>query len=208
MIPFLIGAVIGSVNTATASEISSEDEIFYTTKEIARMLKITEYTVRKKIREGIIKAEVIPGKYGYRIRKSDLENYLTEKNTSGTNRNLKSGFDKEHRFENLLGKISSIALNKSSNDIDTDNLKLLKEIIAGKETDLKGLKLRLQMLELDNEETVEFKKKRLSLEIAINDLEAEIKAFQISEMTLSKTQKNTSTETVGTEKNNLHDLEN
>ena len=208
MIPFLIGAVIGSVNTATASEISSEDEIFYTTKEIARMLKITEYTVRKKIREGIIKAEVIPGKYGYRIRKSDLENYLTEKNTSGTNRNLKSGFDKEHRFENLLGKISSIALNKSSNDIDTDNLKLLKEIIAGKETDLKGLKLRLQMLELDNEETVEFKKKRLSLEIAINDLEAEIKAFQISEMTLSKTQENTSTETVGTEKNNLHDLEN
>lgn len=200
MIPFLIGAAIGSVSTLTASKNSSKDEIFYTTKEIAKMLEVTEYTVRKKIREGSIKAEVIPGKYGYRVRKSDLERYLTKKNTSKAKRNPKSEFDKEYRFENLLSKINSNALNNASSDFDIDDLMLLREIIAGKETDLKGLKLRLQMLELDSDETIEFKKKKLSLEIAINDLEAEIKAFRVCEITLSKTKESSSTEAGWTKK--------
>ena len=73
MLPFLIGAAVG-VAGSLGSKILSD--VFYTTKEASVLLDISEYTVRKKIRDGELKAEVIPGKAGYRINKTDLNDYL------------------------------------------------------------------------------------------------------------------------------------
>ena len=43
-----------------------------TVPEVAKILGKTEYTVRKMIREGRLKAHVTPGQAGYRIYRSDL----------------------------------------------------------------------------------------------------------------------------------------
>ena len=73
MIPLLIGAAAGAVGTLAVSKLLSKDKDFFTIKEVAELLKISEYTLRKKIRDGELKAE--PGK-SYRISKRDLEEYL------------------------------------------------------------------------------------------------------------------------------------
>ncbi len=152
MIPLIIGAAAGAVGTLAISKILSKDKNFYTTKEVAELLKISEYTVRKKIREGEIKAE--PGK-AYRISKDDLEEYIKN--------NL-------HATE-LLGRENA----------ESFSPELLSQIIEVKEMDLKRLKLQLQKLELEEEEhePKEYQKKRISLEISINELESEIKTYQI-----------------------------
>ena len=148
MIPLLIGAAAGAVGTLAVSKLLSKDKNFYTIKEVAELLKISEYTLRKKIRDGEIKAE--PGK-AYRISKEDLEEYLHATQLEGTG------------------------------DEDHFNPEILKQIMELKEMDLKRLRLQLQKLELeiDEYEPKEFQKKKLSLEIEINELESKIKTQQI-----------------------------
>ena len=55
---------------------------------------------------------------------------------------------------------------------------------------LDGLNLRLRLLELDEENSIDFQRKKLSLELAINQLKAEIKAYEMFK--LSAEQKNQS----------------
>lgn len=151
MIPLILGVAAGAVGTLAVSKMLSKDKNFYTTKEVADLLNISEYTVRKKIRDGELKAE--PGK-AYRISKEVLQEYMN---------NL-------HAAE-LLGRDNAEALSPE----------ILARVVEVKEMDLKGLKLQLQKLELESDEydPKEFKKKKLALEININELEAEIKTYQI-----------------------------
>ena len=51
---------------------------------------------------------------------------------------------------------------------------------------MEGLNLRLRLLELDNNATADFQRKKLSLEVAINKLQAEIKAFELVKLTAEK----------------------
>ena len=176
MIPLVIGAAALAGGAFAAHKALSKNEIFYNTKEAAELLSLSEYTVRKKIRDGEIKAEVVQGKAGYRISKSDLEEYMGQRNSSKTEENLN-----EHSFGNLINQFGELILNNS----DSLSPELLKGIIEGKQLDLNGLKLRLQKLELDENDTNEFKKKKLDLEIAINDLKSEIQAYQTAKIALS-----------------------
>ena len=143
MIPLLIGAAAGVAGTFAVSKVLSKDKNFYTTKEVAELLKISEYTVRKKIRDGEIKAE--PGK-AYRIRKEDLEEYM-----------------------------------RDYSDAEVLDPEIIAQIMELKQMNLQRLKLQLQKLELevDEYEPKEFQKRKLTLEIDINELESEIKAQQI-----------------------------
>ena len=52
-----------------------EDEKFYTIEEVAQMLKVAYLTVYRWVRSGKLKA-ARAGKQ-YRIRQSDLDNFLT-----------------------------------------------------------------------------------------------------------------------------------
>lgn len=144
MIPLLIGAAAGVAGTFAVSKVLSKDKNFYTTKEVAELLKISEYTVRKKIRDGEIKAE--PGK-AYRIRKEDLEEYMRD----------------------------------NSDAAEVLSPEIIAQIMELKQMNLQRLKLQLQKLELEVDEydPKEFQKRKLTLEIDINELESEIKAQQI-----------------------------
>lgn len=181
MIPALLGALAGAVGGAlggfVASKKFSKDDVFYTTKDASEILGISEYTVRKKIREKNLKAEVIPGKSGFRIRKSDLEEYQGKKKNSEP---VES--QPESSFGDLTRQIiESILENPDMNELNSE---LLKNIIDGRQLDLKGLQLRLKRLELDADDSIEFQKKKISLEIAINDLQAEIQAYQTAEIAI------------------------
>ena len=151
MIPLIIGAAAGALGTLAVSKMLSKDKTFYTTKEVAELLKTSEYAIRKKIREGEIKAEA--GK-AYRITKEALEEYIEN---------------------NLPTELPGL------DNAEPFNPEILRQITELKEMDLKKLKLQLQKLELeaDEYEPKEFKKKKLALEIDINELEAEIKRHQI-----------------------------
>lgn len=52
----------------------------YTTKQVARMLRVSEETVRRWVRQGILKGELNNGKRGgFSIRESVLNDYLKER---------------------------------------------------------------------------------------------------------------------------------
>lgn len=189
MIPVILGALAGAVGGYVVSKKFSGNEDFYTTKDAAEILGISEYTVRKKIREKNLKAEVIPGKSGFRIRKSDLDEYQGKKKSF-----IPADTESPNKFGDLTQKILESIL--SSHEIDDVTQELLQHIIEGRQSDLKGLQLRLKQLELDADDSIEFQKKKISLEIAINDLEAEIQAYQTAEIAI-RDMKNSA------EKNNL-----
>lgn len=176
MIPLMIGATALAGGVFAAHKVLSKNEIFYNTKEAAELLSLSEYTVRKKIRDGEIKAEVVQGKSGYRIKKSDLEEYMGKRNFSKSEENLTV-----NNFGNIMEQLNELLLNHS----ESLSPEILKSIIEGKEMDLKGLELRLQKLELDKNDSDEFKKKKLDLEISINDLKSEIQAYQTAKIAIN-----------------------
>lgn len=161
MIPLIIGAAAGAVGTFAVSKMLSKDKNFYTTKEVADLLKMSEYTVRKKIRNGEIKAE--RGK-AHIINKEDLADYIKN--------NL-------HATE-LLGQ----------GNAESFSPEILGQIMEVKEMDLKRLKLQLQKLELEEDEyePKEFQKKKISLEIEINEMDSELKTYQIINALNSKSE--------------------
>lgn len=56
------------------------EEILYTTKDASIMLNMSEYTVRKKVREGELSPidADSPKKYGYHFTKQELERYIKD----------------------------------------------------------------------------------------------------------------------------------
>ncbi len=172
----LSGALVGSsganaiVSRPTLSE-QFDDTQLYNTKEVAQKLGVTEYTVRKKIREGKLPACVITGKKGYFVSEADIATYLhtDEKNTPVVVEPPDNSF--EAKVQSLVADIAS-----------TPNItpEIIKEVIRGCEIDLDGLKLKLKRLELDGNgpDDIEFEKRKTDLEIAINDLRAKIQAYK------------------------------
>jgi len=74
-------------------------ERYWTIKEAAAVLGLSEKTIRRRIKDGSIKAEQIAGKYGVEYRINDLENIPAEVmsgdgwevDTSGVERALSVG---------------------------------------------------------------------------------------------------------------------
>lgn len=148
MIPLILAAAAGAAGTLAASKIvDMMNKNFYTTKDAAALLNISEYTVRKKIRDGEIKAS---GGKSYRISRDDLEEYM--RNNPTVNQEFVSA-------------------------------EILESVIEVKNIELKKLNLQLQQLELeaDELEPKDFKKKKIALEIAVSELEAEIKKYRIAQ---------------------------
>lgn len=175
MIPWIIQlATMGAIGKVFAGNALDTETKFYTTKEAAEILNLTEYTVRKKIRNGDLKAETFQGHSGYRIRHEVLRDYISrhhnlitlEKFISSAPENFSHTIGK---FEEQLRQNPSVSLNVNE----------LKTLIEGKKIDLEGLQLQLRLLELDKDDSVEFQRKKISLEISINQLKAEIKALEL-----------------------------
>lgn len=146
MVPLILAAAAGVAGTLAVSKIvDMMNKNFYTTKDVATLLNISEYTVRKKIRDGEIKAS---GGKSYRISKEDLETYIK---------------------------------NNATDNLESVSPEILESVIEVKEMELKKLNLQLQQLELeaDDLDPKDFKKKQIALEIAVSELEAEIKKYRI-----------------------------
>jgi excisionase family DNA binding protein len=52
------------------------DENWLTVEEIAALLKVTEQTVRRWLRSGALVGRNFSGRTGYRVRETDLRNFL------------------------------------------------------------------------------------------------------------------------------------
>lgn len=171
MKPFIMGAVLAGGAFGLAKAI---DDIFYTTKDLSDILDVTEYTVRKKIRDGEIQAETIPGQAGYRVSKSNLDKYLKK----NPHKNISYSSD-----TNFLDWLENL---KNDTAHTAENLELLNDAIEIRENALNSAKFRLQRHELEDNNSTDFQKEELDLKIKISDLELEIKTFKTAKKYLEK----------------------
>lgn len=172
------GAALG-----VADKLLTKDEPRYNTKDASDILKISEYTVRKKIRDGEIKAETIPGKAGYRITQSALDDYQNRKNRFTINpiqSNNPPTYDVGN-FSNLINTFTNESIDSDNENIDID---LIDTLIEGKNLDLDAYRLELQRLTLLKSDSDDFMKEKLSLQIAMKNLQAEIKAYEFIKKSL------------------------
>ena len=179
-----------------------KDKDYLTTKEAANILGVTEYTVRKKIRNNEIKA--IPGatvREGYKIDKDSLIEYAKENKVNGfctgstgltgpagiagsaltpfqiglvTNPLFAAGVG----IYGLLNKIGIIG--DDDNDTIKDKKRLYELGIQRIEIEIEGLNLQIKALELEDK-TVENEKKILEKKIRINELEQKKKEIEIEQ---------------------------
>ena len=176
-LPFILSATIFASHKIATPDILSEIETrYYTTKEVSDILEITEYTVR---------AETFPGHAGYRIKHEDLQDYISRHHNLNTLEKFTASSP-----ENFSLAVEKLEEHLKQNPKSFIDAKTLQTFIDGKKIDLDGLNLRLRLLELDEENSTDFQRKKLSLELAINQLKAEIKAYEMFK--LSGEQKNQS----------------
>lgn len=64
------------------------DKEIYTTEDVAKISGLSEYTVRKKIRDGDLPADGEGNRSGYRIKKEDLKTFLDTQRSFERNSNL------------------------------------------------------------------------------------------------------------------------
>ena len=181
MIPFLAAVAVGAANKTVMDSFSASEEKVYTTKEVSDILGLTEYTVRKKIREGDIKAEIFSGHAGYRVKHDVLKDYISQHRGNAL---------QEKMFQTAPESFT-MAIQKLEEEINrnrdaTVDPSVIQTFIDGKKIDLEGLNLRLRLLELDDNATADFQRKKLSLELAINQLQAEIKACELLKIAAEK----------------------
>jgi excisionase family DNA binding protein len=63
-----------------------EHECWYTVEQVAKRLQVAEVTVRRWLREGLLRGSRLPGKAGWRIPASELERFLRERAGQGLDR--------------------------------------------------------------------------------------------------------------------------
>lgn len=186
MIPLFLNVAFNNVfkNSILTSSTTPEEK-FYTTKEVSEILGITEYTVRKKIREGDISAVTFPGHAGYRVKHEALKDYINIHSIHAPDR-LSSDELSQPVAENFTSTMHSLSQAlKNHPEIQTDTY-FIQTFIDGKKIDLECLLIRLRLLELDEDDTIEFQRKKFSLELAINQLKAEVKACELFKLAIEK----------------------
>ncbi|WP_304067746.1 helix-turn-helix domain-containing protein [Megamonas hypermegale] len=179
----------------------------YTTKEAAQILGLSEYTVRKKIRD---KELMISGKEGksYLISKNEIARYLKKQGKMGLMENIGSvseGAIGRTAIGSLLGsaiaatipgaiiggiiggltgnKVGSFEMRCDTlfNDVklNKNDVNFYKDYYEGRQQDLKVAKLEYERLMLDKEDTVEFKKKKLDIEMKIETIKSDLHAIKM-----------------------------
>lgn len=180
---------VASLASAVGATLSTKEEKTYTTEEISKILGVSEYTVRKKIRFGKLKAKNIIGKKGYVITETDLQNYLnSDKKNNEEVVSLQavpsSALDFDTKVELLTREILGHQEAAKSEE-------LIREFVVGKEIELEGLTLKLSRFDLEeNHDSSDFKKRRTELLIEINELKSTIQAYKV---VLARVQEDTKT---------------
>ena len=64
-----------------ADTLPEVDEDWFTVEEIASRLKVSPFTVRRWLREGLLRGRSFGGKTGWRVNGSDLRQFLENRTT-------------------------------------------------------------------------------------------------------------------------------
>ena len=112
MLPFISGIV----NNMIKENIEEKPKNVYSTKEVAQILNMSEYTVRKKIRNKEIEATKEAGELKYKITREAIEKYTqNELNKLGIKNNNISNEDKNNENLSIVELISSTVNNTLDN---------------------------------------------------------------------------------------------
>ena len=185
---------VASLASAVGATLSTKEEKTYTTEEISKILGVSEYTVRKKIRFGKLKAKNIIGKKGYVITETDLQNYLnSDKKNNEEVVSLQavpsSALDFDTKVELLTRELLTREILGHQEAAKSEEL--IREFVVGKEIELEGLTLKLSRFDLEeNHDSSDFKKRRTELLIEINELKSTIQAYKV---VLARVQEDTKT---------------
>ena len=175
----------------------------YTTKEAANLLGMSEFTLRRKIRNKEINVIGKKGK-SYIISKEEIERHAKEKGEINSLKILMNQAKDVNNvlrtkelstiskwplvFSPFLGAIVACAMSLSklpdskflSNDTGGDmNIEFYKNYYKSRQKDLKIAKLELEKLMLDKDDTIEYKKKELDLRIEIESIEKNLQMIKM-----------------------------
>lgn len=197
-----------NLNESLNKDISKK---LYTTKEAAKELGVSEYTIRKKIRDGELKAEKISGESGYRITRGEIERFSEKTGKSGIVLKKASPVSSvvactanTPGVNPIIGRFigSLIGLfQKKDDDLEVsdnlterieknkDELRFLEAYKVGRQKDLNFAELNLQRLLLDEKElgnTKDFKKKHIELKMEIEYISGDLDAVNLRIIKLEK----------------------
>ena len=155
---------------------------FYTVTEAAKILGLTEYTVRKKIRDGDLKGVKESDREGYRIPYEELIRYAQENRRSGIGKDFGLGIAAAALpFVAGFGVATALSslLNKGSKEkIFTEKIRNLS--IESLRDEIEATQYYIQALEIDGDKiTKEDKKRVLEAKAKIKFLERQIKEIEI-----------------------------
>ena len=149
-------------------EIENKDESYISTAEAAERLSLTEYTIRRKIREGSLSAKNLPGRRGYFIAESDIENYLAGR----TQKISASVSDFDTKIKLLDAEINS--------STDSINPKAIEKYIEGIKLEIQNLEFRIEKLAIEikkNPDDENLKIQRLDLLLEQNEKQQQLQAY-------------------------------
>lgn len=149
-------------------EIENKDERYISTAEAAERLSLTEYTIRRKIREGSLSAKNLPGRRGYFIAESEIENYLSGR----TKKSSASVSDFDTKIKLLDAEINS--------STDSVNPKAIEKYIEGIKLEIQNLELRIAKIAIEikqNPDDENLKIQRLDLLLEQNEKQQQLQAY-------------------------------
>ena len=202
MLPFISGIV----NNMIKENIEEKPKNVYSTKEVAQILNMSEYTVRKKIRNKEIEATKEAGELKYKITREAIEKYTqNELNKLGIKNNNISNEDKNNENLSIVELISSTANNTldnaskcinshlpSNKSIDEKINQKQTELIKNK-SELKIKQLEYNKFQLDENNSLEYKKKDIDFQIAIEKLSSSVDILQKELQLLEQEKKGSNT---------------
>lgn len=202
MLPFISGIV----NNMIKENIEEKPKNVYSTKEVAQILNMSEYTVRKKIRNKEIEATKEAGELKYKITREAIEKYTqNELNKLGIKNNNISNEDKNNENLSIVELISSTVNNTldnaskcinshlpSNKSIDEKINQKQTELIKNK-SELKIKQLEYNKFQLDENNSLEYKKKDIDFQIAIEKLSSTVDILQKELQLLEQEKKGSNT---------------
>lgn len=202
MLPFISGIV----NNMIKENIEEKPKNVYSTKEVAQILNMSEYTVRKKIRNKEIEATKEAGELKYKITREAIEKYTqNELNKLGIKNNNISNEDKNNENMSIVELISSTVNNTldnaskcinshlpSNKSIDEKINQKQTELIKNK-SELKIKQLEYNKFQLDENNSLEYKKKDIDFQIAIEKLSSSVDILQKELQLLEQEKKGSNT---------------
>lgn len=202
MLPFISGIV----NNMIKENIEEKPKNVYSTKEVAQILNMSEYTVRKKIRNKEIEATKEAGELKYKITREAIEKYTqNELNKLGIKNNNISNENKNNENMSIVELISSTVNNTldnaskcinshlpSNKSIDEKINQKQTELIKNK-SELKIKQLEYNKFQLDENNSLEYKKKDIDFQIAIEKLSSSVDILQKELQLLEQEKKGSNT---------------